>query len=248
MYRDAFKNYLQTHGYASFDLKAVLFDMDGVLFDSMPAHAESWHTVMKRHGLRLDREEAYLHEGRTGAGTIHIVSRRERGRDATPEEIEAIYADKVAEFNKHPQPERMPGAWEVLNQIKTDGLKIILVTGSGQKSLLERLNRSFPHIFLKELMVTAFDVTEGKPSPEPYLTGLKKGRLQPNEGIVVENAPLGVQAASSAGIFTLAVNTGPLPDRVLWDSGANVLFRSMVELSEQWKTFRDELTTNHKVY
>ena len=97
-------------------------------------------------------------------------------------------------------------------------------------------------------MVTAFDVTEGKPSPEPYLTGLKKGRLQPNEGIVVENAPLGVQAASSAGIFTLAVNTGPLPNRILWDSGANVLFRSMVELSEQWKTFRDELTTNHKVY
>ena len=46
-------------------LKAVLFDMDGVLFDSMPYHSEAWHTVMKSHGLTLSREEAYMHEGRT---------------------------------------------------------------------------------------------------------------------------------------------------------------------------------------
>ena len=51
-------------------LKAVLFDMDGVLFNSMPYHAEAWHKVMLAHGLNLSREEAYLHEGRTGAGTI----------------------------------------------------------------------------------------------------------------------------------------------------------------------------------
>ncbi|KAB6345460.1 HAD family hydrolase, partial [Bacteroides xylanisolvens] len=52
-------------------LKAVLFDMDGVLFDSMPYHSEAWHTVMKSHGLTLSREEAYMHEGRTGASTIN---------------------------------------------------------------------------------------------------------------------------------------------------------------------------------
>ena len=48
-------------------LKAVLFDMDGVLFNSMPYHSEAWHQVMKTHGLDLSREEAYMHEGRTGA-------------------------------------------------------------------------------------------------------------------------------------------------------------------------------------
>ena len=47
-------------------LKAVLFDMDGVLFNSMPYHSEAWHQVMKTHGLDLSREEAYMHEGRTG--------------------------------------------------------------------------------------------------------------------------------------------------------------------------------------
>ena len=51
-------------------LKAVLFDMDGVLFNSMPYHSEAWHKVMKSHGLTLSREEAYMHEGRTGAATI----------------------------------------------------------------------------------------------------------------------------------------------------------------------------------
>ena len=238
MYSEAINHYLSKHHYERLNLKAVLFDMDGVLYNSMPIHAESWHRVMKRFGLHLSREEAYMHEGRTGAGTINIVSQRQRGRDATPEEIEAIYAAKAAEFNDHPQPPIMPGALEVLNKIKNDGLNIILVTGSGQKTLLQRLEHSFPGIFHEELMVTAFDVKKGKPHPEPYLMGLKKGNLQPTEAIVVENAPLGVQAAAAANIFTVAVNTGPLPDQVLWDAGADLLFPSMNAFNEHWEELR----------
>ena len=123
--------------------------------------------------------------------------------------------------------ERMPGAYEVLTKIKEEGLIPMVVTGSGQTSLLDRLNHNFPGIFKKELMVTAFDVKYGKPNPEPYLMALKKAHLQPNEALVIENAPLGVQAGVAAGIFTIAVNTGPLPDQVLWDEGANLLFPSM---------------------
>lgn len=92
------------------------FDMDGVLFNSMPYHADAWHKVMERHGLHLSREEAYMHEGRTGASTINIVYQRQYGKDATPEMIESIYAEKSAEFSTHPEPERMPGAWEVLQR------------------------------------------------------------------------------------------------------------------------------------
>ena len=87
MFQEAINNYLQSHGYNTINLKAVLFDMDGVLFNSMPNHAESWHKVMLRFGFGLSRDEAYMHEGRTGASTINIVSRRERGHDATEEEI-----------------------------------------------------------------------------------------------------------------------------------------------------------------
>lgn len=67
MFEKSISDYLQKHGYPHLQLKAALFDMDGVLFNSMPYHADAWHKVMERHGLHLSREEAYLHEGRTGA-------------------------------------------------------------------------------------------------------------------------------------------------------------------------------------
>ena len=210
MFQEAIAQYLKQNHYESIQLKSVLFDMDGVLFDSMPYHAEAWNKTMKAHGLNLSREEAYMHEGRTGAGTINIVCQRQLGRDATQEEIESIYLEKSIEFNKHPQAERMPGAWELLQKIKAEGIIPTVVTGSGQASLLDRLEHNFPGMFRQELMVTAFDVKYGKPNPEPYLMALEKGGLKPNEAIVIENAPLGVEAGHKAGIFTIAVNTGPL--------------------------------------
>jgi beta-phosphoglucomutase-like phosphatase (HAD superfamily) len=65
--------------------------------------------------------------------------------------------------------------------------------------------------------------------------GMKKGELSPKECIVVENAPLGVRAAKAAGIFTVAVNTGPLPDSALTDEGADLLFPSMQALCDEWE-------------
>lgn len=242
MYKEAVRNYLQTHSYGRINLKAVLFDMDGVLFDSMPFHAESWHQVMRNRGLELSREEAYLHEGRTGAGTINIVYKRQVGREATPEEIKAIYGEKSATFNRHPEAKAMPGSQELLKSIQKNGIVPMVVTGSGQTSLLDRLEENFPSTFRKELMVTAFDVKHGKPNPEPYLMALSKGGFLPNEAIVVENAPLGVEAGVAAGIFTIAVNTGPLDDRVLIDAGADLLFGSMEELRQNWAGFLSDIS------
>ena len=233
--------YLMKHGFGETRLKAVLFDMDGVLFDSMPNHAYSWSHAMTQFGLHITPEEAYMHEGRTGAATINIVYQRQYGQDATPELIESIYAEKSAEFNKHPEPGRMPGSWEILQKIKAEGLTPILVTGSGQHSLLDRLAHNFPGMFQREHMVTAFDVRYGKPNPEPYLMGLEKAGIKANEAIVVENAPIGVQAGVAAGIFTIAVNTGPLDAQVLLDAGANLLFPSMQALNENWEKLQQAL-------
>ena len=237
MHTKAIKHYIETHSYEGIRLKAVFFDMDGVLFNSMPYHAEAWHQVMKQYGMNLSREEAYMHEGRTGASTINIVSLRDRGYEATPEEIEEIYAEKSRLFNQNPPAAPMAGAWELLQQVKDDGLQRVVVTGSGQLSLLERLNSHFPDMFVRELMVTAFDVKYGKPNPEPYLMALRKAGLLPNEAVVVENAPLGIQAAKAAGLFTIAVNTGPLPTEVLVDAGADVVYSSMDSLASGWKEF-----------
>ena len=210
--------------------------MDGVLFDSMPYHAKSWHAAMAFYGLDLPEDEAFMHEGRTGSGTIGIVTRRQLGRDTTPEECQKIYAKKSELFNQFPKPLRMPGAIETVKAVRECGLTPTIVTGSGQQTLLERIETNFPGLFRHEWMVAARDVEKGKPDPEPYLMGLRKaGNLSARNSMVVENAPLGVEAAVGAGVFTIAVNTGPLPDKVLLDAGANLLFHSMKELSENIK-------------
>ena len=218
-------------------LRAVLFDMDGVLYNSMPSHAKAWHRAMAQFGYDLPEDEVYMHEGRTGASTVNLVSLRERGVEESEERIQEIYKVKSDLFNEYPSAEPMPGALSLLRQLKEQGLMILIVTGSGQHSLLDRLNEDYPGIFRRELMVTAFDVKRGKPDPEPYQMGLQKGGLRAEECVVVENAPLGVRAAKAAGIFTIAVNTGPLPDSALLDEGADALFPSMQALSDGWKEF-----------
>lgn len=241
MFEKAIQNYLKEKGYNKINLKAVLFDMDGVLFDSMKNHAKAWNKAMAMYDMNLSEEEAYMHEGRTGANTINIVSARERGYEASEDEIKKIYQTKSDIFNSLPKAEPMQGAYTLLQEIKNSGLQPVLVTGSGQLSLIDNLNHHFPGIFQKEYMVTAYDVKFGKPNPEPYLMGLKKAGIAPNEAVVVENAPLGVKAGVAAGIFTIAVNTGPLPDNALLDEGANLLFNSMQELADNWAVLRNDL-------
>ncbi len=218
-----------------------MFDMDGVLFDSMKNHAQSWCETMLHFGFTdFTAAEAYMHEGRTGAGTINIVASRNGVRNVTEKEEKEIYQYKCDIFNRMPEAQPMPGAYELLKKVVSAGITPLVVTGSGQRTLLNRLNKNFPDIFRPELMVTAFDVHRGKPDPEPYLMGMQKYNdffhtsLTSDSFAVVENAPLGVQAGVAAGVFTIAVNTGPLPDEALLSRGANLLFPSMQSLSDHF--------------
>ena len=223
-----------------------MFDMDGVLFNSMPNHARAWHEAMDFYGLNLPQDEAYMHEGRTGFGTINIVTQRQLGRSADQAECDEIYKKKSKIFNQLPRPERMQGAYEVVKAVKEAGVTPTIVTGSGSTTLLDRIEQNYPSLFKHEWMVAARDVKFGKPNPEPYLMGMQRaGYLQPWQTMVVENAPLGVQAAVAAGCFTIAVNTGPLPDSVLLSQGANLLFHSMTELSNNITTIIHEANHLH---
>lgn len=216
-------------------LRTMLFDMDGVLFDSMKNHTLAWHLTISALGIPCERDEFYLYEGRTGAGTINLLFRRAFDRDASGEEIKHIYAEKSRHFNLLPEAAPMPGARQLLESVVSMGIVPVLVTGSGQISLLERLQREFPGVFSPRRMVTAFDVTHGKPHPEPYLKGLEKTGSPPAAAIVIENAPLGVQSAAAAGIFTIAANTGPIPARMLHEAGANIVLPGMPELLSFWR-------------
>lgn len=217
------------------ELKAVLFDMDGVLYDSMPCHAEAWKKVFQEKNIDIPEEWPYLQEGRTGEGFIKMVYQEKLNRNSTPEETEEIYKRKAAIFNSYPPSGKMDGICELICKIRETGLAVTIVTGSGQLSLIDKLNTDFPNVFQRNLMVTAFDVKKGKPDPEPYLAGLHKLGIKANEAIVVENAPLGVESAVAAGIFTVAVNTGILQDKVLIDAGANMLFHSIKEFANEWE-------------
>ncbi len=218
-------------------LKAFLFDMDGVLFDSMRNHAEAWYQTMAEHyGFTCDRTLFYLYEGSTGAQTIDSLFVEQRGRHATDYEIETIYAEKSRCFTQLGPAEPMPGASDVLRQVAQHQYTRVLVTGSGQISLIDRLHLAYPGAFDADHVVWAKDcpIGHGKPHPDPYLIGLRKaGNLNPSEAIVVENAPMGVQAGKAAGIFTIGVNTGPLNPSVLSDAGADIVLGSMLELAER---------------
>lgn len=132
------------------------------------------------------------------------------------------------------QPSPMEGAAEITHFMKCVGMKRVLVTGSGQNTLLNRLETDFPGVFLPGMRVTSRDVTHGKPHPEPFIKGMQLASTPPDRCIVLENAPLGVEAADKAGVFTIAVNTGSLPEHELWDAGAAIVFPTMTEAARQF--------------
>ena len=186
--------------------KAYFFDMDGVLFDSMPNHAIAWEEVMKKYDLPFSARDCYVNEGRTGESVIRESMMKARGRDATPDEIKTIYAEKSAYFT---MLEKQDGGTAPILGVKD--------------------------VFQKERMITAFDVIHGKPDPEPYLKAWERSGLDKEQCCVIENAPLGVRAGKAAGLKVYAVNTGILTPNDLLEAGADKVFNSMRELLEELK-------------
>lgn len=211
---------------------AILFDMDGVLYDSMPNHSMAWSQAMERFGMHMTPHDVYLNEGATGHDTVVRISLRDRGYEASEQEINDIYGYKAALFRSMPEARVMPGALEVFRKAAAAGLKILIVTGSGQKNLIERVQRDYEGYITRDRMVTAFEVKRGKPYPDPYLKGLQIAGVPASEAVVVENAPLGIRAAVAAGIDTIAVNTGPLEDEILLAEKPVLLLHSMQELAD----------------
>lgn len=226
---------MQLHGYEAMQLRAVLFDMDGVLFDSMPYHAQAWSQVMSEAGFAFSKEDVYMNEGRTGADTINTASIKQFGKPATKELIDELCKAKCDIFATYPPTPRMRGAIELVQKVKACGLTPMIVTGSGTPTLLDRIQSNFPGLFDEHHIVTSFNVKRGKPHPDPYLLALERGGFDKCEAIVVENAPLGVEAGVAAGMFTIAVNTGPLNEKVLADAGASLVFPSVQSLCNEWK-------------
>lgn len=228
----AISAYCLRHGLHAWQPRAALIDMDGVLYDSMPAHARAWKRMMEQEGVTCTVDEFFLYEGMTGKATIEMLMRERLHRSPAPGEVERLYARKTEYFRQQGRRKPMPGAGEMLKTLQAAHITRVLVTGSAQSSLLEDISHEYPGAFPPGYRVTALDVTNGKPDPEPYLKGLGIAGCQATQAMVIENAPLGVRAGHAAGCLTVGLTTGPVPSAALAEAGADIIFSSMQEFAD----------------
>lgn len=227
-----------------FHLKGIFFDMDGVLFNSMPLHAKAWLQVFEEFGFPIPEFEPYLNEGSTALYTVRKMYKKYRDQEISEELAEKFKNRKHALMNTLPDPETMPGMPVFLKTLKDKGIDCWVVTGSAQQNLINRLIEEFHDTLTRDKMVTALDVKNGKPDPEPYLKAMKKSGFNTFESLVVENAPMGVLSAKAAGLFTIAVNTGPIDPEILKDAGADLVFSGCEELIENWYSIKKLIAGN----
>ena len=102
MFNEQIKSFIDNHGLGTFRPKAVLFDMDGVLYDSMPNHAVAWQKSMAQFGINMTAEDAYATEGARGIDTIKKFASMQLHKDISDEEAQQMYDVKTAIFHSMP--------------------------------------------------------------------------------------------------------------------------------------------------
>lgn len=184
--------------------KAVLFDLDGTLIDSMPAHVKAWRAVLSEIGIELDDLYIQLHEGEKAGVTVARLA-RERGLNYSPAQLSDLIARKRSLYRPIAPKGLIPEARAVVEDLNREGVICCIVTGSiranmnGVVSAEERA--MFRHI------VTADDYAVGKPAPDPYRIAVERTGLAVEQCVALENAPLGIQSAKAAGLRTVAITT-----------------------------------------
>ena len=158
MFHLAVKKYLERHGFEALRPKAVLFDMDGVLYDSMPNHAIAWQQSMAQFGIQMTADDAYATEGARGVDTIRKMVKRQQRRDIDEAEAQRMYDVKSHIFHSLPEAPIMPGVLDLMQQIQADGIQIGVVTGSGQRPLIQRILSDFENYVDEKHITTAYDV------------------------------------------------------------------------------------------
>ncbi len=173
---------------------AVIFDMDGTLIDSTPAVVRAWTTWAIEMGLTAD--ELGSHHGIPSASVVRLVLPAERQEAAIARINELELAD-VHDIVV------LPGAAEALRSLA--GAPNAIATSCTVPLAQARIGAA--GLVPPSTLVTADDVTRGKPDPEPFLVAAEKLGVDPTRCLVVEDAPMGLKAAHAAGCSTLAVVT-----------------------------------------
>jgi HAD superfamily hydrolase (TIGR01509 family) len=188
--------------------KGIIFDMDGVLIDSMPFHAEAMRIAIKEETNHdIDKKIVYLLEGMPGAELVKEIFKREK--------IES-FAEKISKrkkeiFKEIQNSKSIEGARELVNDLRSCSCLKAVVSGSSKQEIEVILDKNIGSKNF-DMIITGDELGgEGKPDPKPFQTALQKMNLKPSDAIVVENSPLGIEAANKASLrYIVTLNNTPL--------------------------------------
>jgi len=191
--------------------QAVIFDMDGVIVDSMPYHFISWYEALLPLGIRVSCFDVYSREGERWEKTLkELLS--SHGIKPVKKTLNRIFSRRQKIFKKYFRRFIFKGVREFLACLKEQGFMLGLVTGTPGKEIRKILDPGMLGLF--DVVIAGDQVKHGKPHPEPYLRACRALKLDPADCAVIENAPLGILSAKGAGMFCIALTTS-LPSQYL---------------------------------
>lgn len=180
--------------------KAVLFDFDGVLGKTMEDNYKAWASSLAPYGIKFQREEYFLMEG---APPKKVAETFLKINNLGLESVDDIVRFKEKHYLENRSFSLYDGAQELIDSLKVKGLRLGLVTGASRQRLMGTRINAFLNQF--DVLITGDQVSNGKPSPEPYLLCAQKLSATPSECLVIENAPMGIESAKKAGMFCVAI-------------------------------------------
>lgn len=185
--------------------KAAIFDMDGVITNTMPYHFKAWEMAFKDIvGMSISEKDIYLREGSKGSFALEEIF-EQYGWAYHPSVLKKLLARKEEIFPQIVKVDFVDGAVQFLRAIHDQGFVMALVTGTSRDELKRMLPEHIQLLF--SVIVTGTDVVHGKPNPEPYQAALTKLNVSCDEAFVIENAPLGIRSARAAGLRCIALET-----------------------------------------
>jgi beta-phosphoglucomutase len=180
-------------------MKGIMFDMDGVLIDAMPYHAEAFQIAFKEVvNQEIDKKDIFLLEGMPGAELVKEIFKRKK-----------INKRKEQIFKKIQKAQAFEGVRELIDSLNCNNCLKAVVSGASKQEVESLLEKNGLKNF--NVIISGEDLKDGKPDPEPFKTGLDRLNLKPSDAIIVENAPLGAESAKRADIkFIITLNNTPL--------------------------------------
>ena len=183
-------------------IKGILFDFDGVLANTMEDLLRAWQHAFRHHGIEITKEDYFPLEGMKGVEVAKTIAARYNLPNI-------LYSEVVERKNQYYLQNNSfcfyPGVVELIEKLHRKGMVMGIVTASPRRKLEQTVPTEFLQKF--QVIVSGDDAGRGKPFPDPYLTGLQKLGLGKDECLVIENAPLGIQAAKSAGLYCIAITS-----------------------------------------